>query len=437
MNRNKPYYNQLIPEKIFNELDDICRLIEPTVRGFNTDYLCEVISIVACHTRLDNEPTPLKIKYIKWLVPQGDRYMKAFIDLGIVERTGNVKKGQTSYKYEFSKNYYSKFISRPLKDAKLKRRIQSTWDRLRKDNVKTTWGKSEQVKFLKDLEIDEAWKEYAATITDIKQFNSVTASATRIENGDIFYSIDSTSKRFHSNVTNLKKGLRPYLRVKGEPLVNIDIKNSQPYLSTIILTNPGKASILTNNRAFAMLLQSLKVSQNEDVRKYIYLVVYGKLYEFLMQEFKLSRTETKSQVMRILFARNRMPQDKINRRCRQIFIKHFPTVHKIFSIVRGSERGDKFTSFKRFAILLQRIEAYLMLEVVLKRIDRELPETIAITIHDSVMTGVLTNNVEEVKKIIVDELKSFVGFDPKLAIEDIEDKRGIVSYNTNTVLQPL
>ena len=249
-------------------------------------------------------------------------------------------------------------------------------------------------------------------------------------NGDIFYTIDSTSGRFHSNVTNCPKGFRPYLRVNGEPLINIDVKNCQPYLSTIILTDPLKASTFAENPAFAMVLQTLKVSHQQDVKTYISLVINGTFYEYLMSEFAseglhLDRSETKRQVLRILFARNRTPKDPTNRKARDIFKLRFPTVHRIFSKVRGSNRGDKFTSFKRFAILLQRIESYLMLDVVLKRIYRELPDVVAITIHDSIMTGVMTNNVEAVKTILIEEMTNVVGFWPNVTLEGIIEKERV------------
>lgn len=93
-----------------------------------------------------------------------------------------------------------------------------------------------------------------------------------------------------------------------------------------------------------------------------------------------------------------LPKDETNRKCRIIFKKHFPTVQRIFNKVRGNEKGDKYQNYKRFAILLQRIEAYLMLDVILKRVYKELPGVIAITVHDSIMTGILTNKTEEVKK---------------------------------------
>lgn len=225
----------------------------------------------------------------------------------------------------------------------------------------------------------------------------------------------------------MKKELRQFLRIDGKPLANVDIKNSQPYLSTIILTYPSKIAWLTKNPVFSMLLQTLKVSLNEDVKKYIYLVASGQFYEYLIQEFSkedlnLTRSETKGQVLRILFARNWMPKDEINRKARQIFIDRFPTVHRIFSKVRGRDQGTKFENSNRFSILLASIESYLLLNVIVKRINKELPKIITMTIHDSIMTGILTDDVEAVRKIMIEVLTEFVGFPPKIEIEgNIED----------------
>lgn len=447
MIQDKSYY-QLIPEKVESEKDAICGLIAPIIKGFSVDYLNEVISVIAIHHR--GEPTPLKMTYIKKLVPQGDKYLNALIDLGIVERSGNFKPGQVSYKYEFSDTYYSRFVSIPLKNPKLIRRIESVQKEFQKTGAKTTRGRSEQIPNLKKLTIDPGYKLYIEQFKDdIDKYNSIKASATLIENGQIFYSVDSTSGRFHSNATNIKSELRAFLRIDGEPLGNIDVVNCQPLLSTIILTDPSKVSWMTVNPDFALLLQTLKVSHKEDVKKYISLVISGEIYEYLMAEFSkeglyLTRKETKIQVLRILFARNRMPRKPINdkeiyiekltdkqkkarevyiiefpkiKKAREIFIKCFPSVHRIFSKVRGSGKGDRTENFKRFAILLQKIESYLMLEVILKRVYRELPGVIAITIHDSIMTGLLTNQVEAVKKIMEEELTEFVGCKPEIKIE--------------------
>jgi hypothetical protein len=424
-----PTYYQLIPEKVNNLLWALEQFIG--IKGYDRDYLKEIISLVAIHVRKDEEAAPLKMTYIKKLVPQGDKYLAALIDLGVIERSGYYIPGQVAYHYSFTPQYESKYQSSGLENAKLVRRIEQVFKELSQEATKTVRGRSEQVRFLKQLTIAPGFMNFINEnySTNTEAYNRVLASATRILNGDIFYRIDSTSGRFHSNVTNCPKGFRPYLRVNGESLVNIDVKNCQPYLSTIILTDPLKASTFTENPAFAMVLQSLKVSHKQDVRNYISLVINGAFYEYLMSEFageglQLDRSETKRQVLRILFARNRSPKNEVNRKAREVFKMRFPTVHQIFSKVRGSEKGDRFSSFKRFAILLQRIESYLMLEVVMKRIRRELPEVVAITIHDSIMTGVLTNNVEAVKTILIEELTSFIGFRPNVAIEGLLEKGG-------------
>ena len=46
----------------------------------------------------------------------------------------------------------------------------------------------------------------------------------------------------HSNLTNLKKTLRPFLRYRGSELVNLDIANSQPMVFCLLLVN-----LLSNN----------------------------------------------------------------------------------------------------------------------------------------------------------------------------------------------
>jgi len=425
----KKEYIQLIPEKINKNILGIERTIQP-INGYCRDNLFQVISIVASQTRKNGEPAQLQITYIKKLVPQGDKYLKELIKTGIIQRSGFPVKGQSSYKYNFAPDYLSKYFSIHLTNAKLIRRIEQARTQNNKVAAKSIRGRKDQTYYLDRLTIAPGYDDFIKShyIAETDKYNCIVSSATRILNSDISFKVDSTSGRFHSNITNMPKGLRQFLRINGEQLVNIDIKNSQPYLSTLLLTEPGKVSGMTKNPAFAMLLRTLKVSENQDVKSYISLAVSGQIYEYLMKEFskeglELTRDETKKQVLRILYARNRMPKEGTNRKARQIFKNRFPTVYRIFSKVRGSERGDKFTNFKRFPILLQSIESYLILDVILKRIYKELPGTIAVTIHDSIMTGILTNNVEAVRQIMIEELTVFVGFRPQTTIEGMKGRK--------------
>jgi len=447
VNKVKTYY-QIIPEKVLQNLPTIEAILRTEIKGFSPDYLKEIISIVACHMRKDNTDPPLRNDYMRQLVPYAERYLGALIELQIIIRSPFYIPGQISYRYTFAPEYKSKYKAIPLTNTRLIRRINKAHSQIGIEAVRTIRGSSSQVRFLKQLSLAEGWENVVNSYKDDTEvYNSVLASAVRILNNDIFYSRDATERRFHSNVTNMKRELRPYLRVNGRALVNIDIKNSQPYLSTIILTYPSKVAGLAKNIAFSMSLQSLKVSQNEDVKKYIKLVADGLFYEYLIQEFAsegitLNRNETKVQVLRILFAPNRLPKNEVNRKCRLIFKDRFPTVHRIFSKMRGRDQGTKFDNSNRFAILLATIESYLMIDVILKRIYRELPGTIAITIHDSIMTGILTDDVEAVCRVMSEELTSFVGFSPKIEIEDyksyLEDKtreeKLLIQYDvTNSV----
>lgn len=421
---NRRTHIQLVPEKVVWELESLEVKFRQNIKGFSIINLIEVISIIACRTWKNQARAPLKMVYLKKVVPQADKYLSALMDHGIVIRSGQAIPGKVSYMYEFAPNYVSRYLELPLKDAKLINRI----DRVYKENQKAANKKAKgylgQAKYLRRLSIDRQFKDYLDSLTDltVSQYNSFLTSATRIKNGDISYNVDTTSYRFHSNITNISKCLRPFLRIDGRPLVNIDLKNSQPYISTIILTDPARVSRLVKDPAFAMLLQTLKVSRNHDVTKYIDLCISGKIYEYLMTEFGKegliqTRSETKVQLLRILFANNRQPMDKTNKKARQIFIKLFPSVHKIFSKVRGSKSGDTDKSYRRFAILLQRIESFLMLDRVLKRILKEYPNMVAVTIHDSILTDLRPGNVDTIRTIITEEFTHFVGLSPQVSID--------------------
>jgi hypothetical protein len=447
----KPYI-QLIPEKILEILPDIASYFQH-IHGYSLDNLKEIISIVAYHIRKDNEDgTPLKMVYMRELVPQAGDYLKIFIELQIFERTGNAIKGVSSYKYRFTEQYQSKFCFIPLTNAKLLNRIRKHRTSMRKRNskmyphqnkfIRNMTIEPEALEFAKEIytnKINELYesvstvaldakqqKDYQEKITKIeKRYNYSVASISKIMFEPPYMTVDKTSGRYHSNLTSLPKELRQFVRIYGKRLSNVDVKNCHPYLSTLLLTNPGKVAEFTKNPNFSMLLTTLQVSQTEDVKRYVSLVVKGELYEYLISEFESrgykfkgvnfdeKREEVKKKLLQILYDKNIR-----NPNCRRIFAELFPEVHKVFSIVRGDEKSrDKFHNYKRFAILLQRIESYLILNKVLGKINKEHPDVIAVTVHDSIMTDTDTDHIEIVQQIMWNELEKFVGFAPKLKVE--------------------
>ena len=186
--KNEKQYYQLVPEKVCQCFTTIEDLIQPEIKGYSSDNLKEVISIVACHTRKNEASSQLQMTYIKKLVAQGDKYLKALIDLNIIQRSGNVIVGKTSYQYNFAPEYRSRYISLPLNNAKLKRRIELTQTKIKKGVSKSIRGHSEQVKYLRCLTVEPRYNAFIEANYKIEtdQYNSIVASATRILNGDIF-----------------------------------------------------------------------------------------------------------------------------------------------------------------------------------------------------------------------------------------------------------
>ena len=58
----------------------------------------------------------------------------------------------------------------------------------------------------------------------------------------------------------------------------------------------------------------------------------------------------------------------------------------------------------------------------MKRINQELPGTVALSIHDSIMTNNNPIYINRVRKIMVEEFSNFVGFEPKIKVEGGEEE---------------
>lgn len=413
MAKNRTYY-QLVPKKILDHLPEIESMKEfQSIPGFRRPYLLQVISIIAFHTRKDEEAIALMTSIIKKAVPQGYENLRALLDAGIIERLGRYKVGQYAYKYRFSKEFDSRFVKIPLVDAKLLHRL-----RIYKSVRKKTIKHSVQNKYIRKLKIDDLALSFIEAIEDTGKHNAALAAALRIMNKDIHYSVDCTSGRYHSNLTNLPSKLRQFITIEGKHLANIDLKNSQPYLSTLLLNDPGKAVPFTRDENFAMFLKSLQPIDTEDSKLFIKLVISGQIYEYLIQQFAMyklhyTRSQVKRQIFMILFARNTI----VNKQ-RRIFAELFPNVHIRFSEVRGNIKSkNKFQNSKRFAILLQAVESHLILGRILPRIYNEHRGTIAVSIHDSICTSILTSDIEIVKRIMIDELEKFVTLKPSLKVD--------------------
>ncbi|WDF47424.1 hypothetical protein PQ459_02815 [Chryseobacterium sp. KACC 21268] len=250
----------------------------------------------------------------------------------------------------------------------------------------------------------------------------------KVKNKQFELTIDRTAGRLHTPLTQLKKELRQFLRYDNKKLVSIDIKNSQPYLSTILFNNEAfnknkmgeKIKMYNNidyNQSPINLYYDSENKLPEDVEKYIKQVVSGKFYEefseLLIEDGLLpdgitdSRKYAKTVAFRTLFSPN--SHKNIVKEI-QLFAKLYPKVYENFAFVKQGR--DKYNTL---ACLLQNIEAELILKTICEDISEQLPYAPIFTIHDSIVTTV--EHHEKVKDIMYKRLEEKIGYPPQLSLE--------------------
>jgi len=194
---------------------------------------------------------------------------------------------------------------------------------------------------------------------------------------------DEFGRRYHSNLTNLRSDLRQYLRVDGQPLVQIDISNSQPLFQAVVAEQRGVTC-----PAYKKICEE------------------GRLYEFLGEKTGLTRKRTKQQMMAsVFFGRNASRS-----RTKRSFRKHFPEVAFLLDKIKADDHAE-------LARLLRRAESDFIVRTVCDRLRRKHPKMFVATIHDSIVT----NSPENAATVLETMREEFVklGIDPKLEIEDL------------------
>lgn len=418
----KEYLNYLINVAKIIETDNQY-FVGSKSKGFRLteEYRCEVaihsISDQTFHRKLKVERNnrAVSVKHLNYLTKWFDEKLEIDID------------------------YVNKFLA---EEYALKKDNKSLWQSKKVNN----YGKVE-VKYKRPID----------------QLNHAKISAEKISRQDYYLLHDDNVYRFHSNLTNMRSVIRNAVTYDSQKLISIDIKNSQPYLSTILLSRsfwieqknepnaPEELLITfgdTKNRPFysfnnindniykvdgksdermnisyikvhdtdsyIMLGDIDKTLMNNEFSQYINLVVSGTLYEFLEKRFSIllgetfaNRKEVKTAVFQVLFTDNRF-LGQANAKPKKMFKEMFPNVYEVFRQIKSKDKS-------LLPRLLQSIESYLMINVIAKRISIEYPDAPIYTIHDSISTT--EEYVDVVEAIMTEELSKAIGHSPKLARE--------------------
>ena len=261
-----------------------------------------------------------------------------------------------------------------------------------------------------------------------------THALDKLRRQQFYYTVDKSVGRFHSNLTNLKKELRNYITYNNNALVNVDIKNSQPLLSQILLRKSfyNRTSLLnihqysyifnsitsiTPSRFSLMLEECLESADYSEFTSYINMVNSGDFYRQLSHKMypdKLyDKKKTKKAMMMTSFSDNRFISDNKFKNNwdasdKRLFKAHFPMVYEVFSLIKRKEKS-------LLARILQSIESDIIVNKATTRIAKERPDLPIFTIHDSIVTTL--GNEDYVASIITEEVKNLTVLDVQLGYE--------------------
>jgi hypothetical protein len=222
-----------------------------------------------------------------------------------------------------------------------------------------------------------------------EQYNRDFVAILKIANGDYFYKQPDPSSRVFTNVSNLSTDLRQFLihRKDKTRLVNLDIRNSQPYLLSLLLTDKYAG-----------------IDLPEDVKHYIQLTSTGTFYEYMMNHLGTEAGKRRAFKIKffasLFFCQN---HHAARTTAGKAFKNIFPNVYTLIHELKADD-------YRQLAITMQRREASVILGVIGKQLLKE--NMWFVTIHDSVV--VTQDNVEAVKNIITEAFLAAVGVAPTI-----------------------
>jgi len=271
----------------------------------------------------------------------------------------------------------------------------------------------------------------------------------RLEERDLRPGFDQQG-RLYTALAGMSKRMRHYVRVEGYgKLMALDLKNSQPYFINALLNKdfysppaPGRLTLAEHGglagRALLELdpqlglrLSRLLASAPPDVAEFGIWTSSGQFYERLQAALTQaepgraqprSREALKGLLLGIMYGRldHQLPRGIVRANAerqsnRQVFAAALPTVATVLD-------AYKRCGHRALPLVLQSVEASLVLGVVARRVSERWPQIPIFTIHDSVLVPV--EYEVQIAALLRYELRRAVGYEPQL---------GRTVYTPNTV----
>jgi hypothetical protein len=357
-------------------------------------------------------------------------YKITFFDSDNKRYNDKIKNAFTFHSYEFLSK--TSIIKREVTDKVLKRKGIAD----RKCPHLTKWLNSESI------QIDAAgaykWIDQQESL-NFNQKYQYACAVRNLEVGNWYYSREGDDNRLHSNLTNLSANLRQFLTSNGSKLVSLDVKSSQPFFMALIISmilennTQGKELVekaikgrelkskwrsvwsIMNSKTFDLLdIQEFERFKDNVFNSDIYDWLVAQLDPDFVDEITTDKGEIETFVYNVVKNRKEKKTFKSLRSFAKVLFlefmysglgstsKNYGAVKKVmpkiviefielFKSCKYTDKKGKKTkrekvvienSKKRFSAFLQHFEAYIILDLLTKKIE---PGHFVTTIHDSIV----------------------------------------------------
>jgi len=213
------------------------------------------------------------------------------------------------------------------------------------------------------VDLDQAFQIIADSNLDPQHRFDYQIRALRLSLGIHFFT-EADSGRLYTSVANFPKLLLPALRLYGQPLIEIDITNSQPFLLAVLM---GKSWL----------------DESEELDEYVAHVCCGEFYEQIAASLDCTRKEAKQKVFELFFS----PVFTRNKALITHFEAHYPGVlyymqtekFTSFKKAEAALKADPTLKYRQLWFKLQALEADIVITAV------EAMNIPALTRHDSIL----------------------------------------------------
>lgn len=275
------------------------------------------------------------------------------------------------------------------------------------------------------------------------RYNSFIFSTYALGERDFHFSRSLTNHRHYGPLTNYPKKLRKHFTLAGKKIVSVDLSNAQPYFSLLLFnkdfwlgedcSDPLPINIDTIGMKFCFrdtIYNYIDENNFPCFESYRDLVLKNELYDYLIDpehdNYDKARNEAKKNLYGIIFSQAESKYKVKSQSNRGRFMTKFPDVYDLLKFIKSEENqnqpvilntttGKVQQSHSLLPIMLQRIEAYIFIDVIAAYILKHHPEIPIIPIHDCLAT--IEEQAATVEMIITEQIYKHTAYNPILKTE--------------------